>query len=401
MCVYTDAFDLLWSGIVTQVPHGDLQKPHLEQQHSPLAFLSGRFNDTQLGWSVLEKEAYAVLATLERMHWVVATPEGFDLYTDHNDLVFLFDPLSIVPDLSQTTIRKVLRWAVRLSMYNYTCFHIKGAENVWADLLGRWSVRSTVRRLVTIPELPSTLGADFEWPTSGELLELQALFPETRPENLSVQDELWCNPNGAVWVPDAAAHMQLRLCIIAHTGPAGHRGIEATEQALRSNFFWSTMTSDVRMFVKACIHCLSTVGGGKVPRPFGPALHGTKPNALLQFDYIELGMGANGDKYVLMLRDDHSDYKWFFAFPDTSAENAATSIIDWSAAFGVPEGLMSDGPTHFKNETIRLITRGLKVPHHFTLPYSSWSNGAVERLGKELLRVMRAVLSEFRMQPRE
>lgn len=70
-----------------------------------------------------------------------------------------------------------------------------------------------------------------------------------------------------------------------------------------------------------------------------------------------------------MLRDDHSDYKWLFSFPNTAAENATRAIIDWAGAFGVRKSLMSDGPTHFKNETIRMVAKGLKVPHHFTLPY--------------------------------
>ena len=48
LCVYTDASDLAWSGIVTQVDFIDLSKPHLDQSHEPLAFLSGRFNATQL-----------------------------------------------------------------------------------------------------------------------------------------------------------------------------------------------------------------------------------------------------------------------------------------------------------------------------------------------------------------
>ena len=64
----------------------------------------------------------------------MTNPDGFDLYTDHNNLIFLFDPLSVVADMSQTTLRKVLRWAVRLSLYQYTCFHITGEDNVWADL---------------------------------------------------------------------------------------------------------------------------------------------------------------------------------------------------------------------------------------------------------------------------
>lgn len=40
-------------------------------------------------------------------------------------------------------------------------------------------------------------------------------------------------------------------------------------------------------------------------RPYGPAVHGTVPNDLLQFDYIEVALAATGEKYVLMLREDH------------------------------------------------------------------------------------------------
>lgn len=397
LCVYTDASDGFWSGMLTQVPHEDLSKKHQLQKHEPLAFLSGQFNKTQMGWSVLEKEAYAVMATLDRMHWLVANPDGFDLFTDHNNLIFLFDPLAVRADLSQNTLRKVLRWAVHLSYYNYTCIHIKGVDNVWADLLGRWSQPATVRRLITIPPLPSSSSDDFEWPTEGEIIHTQNQAANSRPADLINQEGLWNNHEGAVWIPNDAVDLQMRLCVIAHTGPSGHRGVKATVKLLSKMFFWQTLSVDVRDFVKACIHCLSTKSGSKTPRPFGAAMHGTKPNDVLQFDYIELLPSKNGCKYVLMLRDDLSDYKWFFEFADTLATNAATAIIDWCAAFGVPKSLLSDGPTHFKNETVRLVCEGLRVPHHFTLPYCPWSNGAVERLGKELLRVFRAVLSELQM----
>lgn len=402
LCVYTDASDFSWSGIITQVPKNDVCKPHKEQRHSPISFLSGKFDATQLGWSTLEKEAFAVMNTLDKMHWVVCTTEGFDLYTDHNNLIFLFDPLAVVPDLSQTSLRKVLRWAVKLSIYSYTCYHIKGEENVWADLLTRWSVpQMTIRRLVHIPELPTPCTEEFEWPTPSKIAEVQAEHTSSRTDELTQHEDLWTFPDGRIWIPEDASDLQLRLCIIAHCGPAGHRGRKATEQALRSKFKWSTLTEDVQAFVRACIHCLSTVGGEKVPRPFGPAVHGTKPNDLVQFDYIDLGPSKTGDKYVLMLRDDHSAYKWFFCFPSTDAENAATAIIEWCSTFGVPNALMSDGPTHFKNEVVHMVTKILKVPHHFTLPYCPWSNGAVERLGRELLRVLRSTLSELQMDHQE
>lgn len=69
------------------------------------------------------------------MHWILAKPDGLDLFTDQNNLVFLLDPLYIVPDLIQTTVWKVLLWALRLRLYASTCVHIRVTDNVWADLL--------------------------------------------------------------------------------------------------------------------------------------------------------------------------------------------------------------------------------------------------------------------------
>lgn len=77
------------------------------------------------------------------------------------------------------------------------------------------------------------------------------------------------------------------------------------------------------------------------------------------------------------------------AFSDTIADSPTRAIIDWCAALGVPRSHMSDGPTHFKNETIQIVAKGLPVPHHFTLACMPWSNGAVERSTLQIMRVFR------------
>lgn len=59
------------------------------------------------------------------------------------------------------------------------------------------------------------------------------------------------------------------------------------------------------------IHCLSTFGGERVPRPFVRLIHGTVANSVLQFYYIETVPSDPEDKYILMLRNDRSGYKWF------------------------------------------------------------------------------------------
>lgn len=93
------------------------------------------------------------MVTIERLHWISATSDGFDLHTDGNNLGFLFDPFSVVNDRYQNTFRKVLRWVVKLSLYNYISFHVLGQENVWEDLNRRWISLSVVRRLISVPPL--------------------------------------------------------------------------------------------------------------------------------------------------------------------------------------------------------------------------------------------------------
>lgn len=45
------------------------------------------------------------------------------------------------------------------------------------------------------------------------------------------------------------------------------------------------------------------------------------------------------------------------------------------------------------------MTKALRIPHHFTLPYCPCSNGAVERLDRKELRVAHALLSELQLRP--
>ncbi len=116
------------------------------------------------------------------------------------------------------------------------------------------------------------------------------------------------------------------------------------------------MAKDIDSLVSHCIHCLSTTGGVRVPRRFGPAVHGTKATDLVQFDFIEMALSSTGPKYLLMIRDDFSSYCWLIPFASANEDNSANAILDWATTFGIPSGLMFDEGTHFQNETMRLLS---------------------------------------------
>jgi Integrase zinc binding domain len=90
-----------------------------------------------------------------------------------------------------------------------------------------------------------------------------------------------------------------------HCRSAGHRECEATLGAIKEYVAGTTMAKDVKVFVQNCLHCVATIPGDKVPRPLGTQIHATKPNGILHFDFLYIGLSKDGKyQYVLLLKDD-------------------------------------------------------------------------------------------------
>lgn len=80
-----------------------------------------------------------------------------------------------------------------------------------------------------MPPLLSAANTDSMWPQPEEIKRVQSTGSNIRPKTFvfHAAEDLWKDTAGAIWIPDGAADLQLRLCLIAHTSAAGHRGHEA------------------------------------------------------------------------------------------------------------------------------------------------------------------------------
>lgn len=259
ICVHTDASDRFWAGVVTQSDTHELTKPKSEQQHEPLAFLGSEFKKAQAGWSTYEKEAYAIYQTFQRMDYFLIAAQDIRVYTDHRNLLYIFKPKEINPSTPQYVVSKVQRWALYLSQYQYTIEHVPGEQNEMADMISRWwkgyrrdlkvnRVRQMVR---AVDIMPSTQDEDFIWPNDEEIKELQS--KHKLPAG-AIFDGDFTTMNDKIWIPPQATDMQFRLLVVAHTGAAGHRGIDATTSIIRERFYWNGLNTDVKVFVHACLH---------------------------------------------------------------------------------------------------------------------------------------------------
>jgi Integrase core domain/Integrase zinc binding domain len=185
--------------------------------------------------------------------------------------------------------------------------------------------------------------------------------------------------NNALWIPERAVELQLRLCMEAHCRSAGHRAYEATLGAIKKYVVWTTMAKDFKVFAQNCLHCVATIPEDKVPRPLGTQLHATKPNEILHFDFLSIGLSRNGKyQYLLLLKDDSSGYPWLL--PCRTADAAATvnALMRWFAVFGVVLLWISDRGSHFKNEVVQRVQKKLKAKNHFTTANCPWSSGTIE-----------------------
>jgi hypothetical protein len=89
----------------------------------------------------------------------------------------------------------------------------------------------------------------------------------------------------AIDIGDGALELQVRLCILAHCGLAGHRGLEPTLNNLKQ-FSWTKQKEDVSTFVRGCLNCLQVKGGRTVPRPLGTTMKASRPNGVISLDWL-------------------------------------------------------------------------------------------------------------------
>ncbi|GMG18102.1 unnamed protein product [Phytophthora fragariaefolia] len=376
-CLYCDASQGSWGAICTQVNESDLSKPLSKQEHHPLAFLSGRFTGAQLRWPTIEKEVYAIVESAKRLEYLLLRPGGFHLFTDHRNLVYLLNPFASVSGMQRYQADKLQRWSMTMTTYRFT---------------------PSVIQVVVVPSISPLMVDKFEWPTLQEIRDAQKTTEQ--PDLVAWSGELECLVFGdkRVWVPDSRDRFQ-RICAVAHAGRSGHRGERATAAAIRDWCWWPSLADDVSRFVLSCIHCVAT-RNGREPRPYGPAIHATKLNDVIHFDYLTLPEDeASHNKYVLVVKDDFSSFTELYSAADPDVGTCADALLQWFYRYGIVPQWVTDQGTHFKNEVIKILAANVGANHHFTTAYCPWANGTVEVVNRLLLKCMKAVLSERQMSP--
>ncbi|CAM9761861.1 unnamed protein product, partial [Sphacelaria rigidula] len=140
-----------------------------------------------------------------------------------------------------------------------------------------------------------------------------------------------------LWIPSSDKQLQVRLVICAQMRDAGHRGVTATLVRLQEFCVWQGVETNVREFVRQCLHCADSRADDVVPCPLGETVHGTTRNEVVHFDFLHVGesgplasQGLSEDvgfRYISVIMDDLSNFVALETVAVCTAESTAASLL--------------------------------------------------------------------------
>ena len=103
-----------------------------------------------------------------------------------------------------------------------------------------------------------------------------------------------------------------------------------------------------------------------------------------------------GYSYILVMMDDMRNCVWFEPTGACTARLTAQHLLAWCKTIGVPEVWVSDTTSHFKNHMMAALEKSLGVDMRFSVANSPWSNTKCERMMREVVRKLKAMIQEER-----
>ncbi|POM64809.1 Hypothetical protein PHPALM_19607 [Phytophthora palmivora] len=300
-------------------------------------------------------------------------------------------------DLKQHVCEKLQRWALKMVGIRYVIEHIKGEDNLWADMISRWGqpcvgsagdsvfVKGvTTRSAQPVSTFRPLQDTALEWSSETSIRHEQQRCHGNAPTS--------ADEDGLIRV-ECAKELLQRIFVVAHCDTQGHR--------VRQRFGVVQLRPAVDRFVRACILRKRVKGGQLIQRTWGPTATVTHRNQCLHVDYLYLGPSCGDNStYVLVLKNELTHYCELVPADTPTSSVAAAAVLDWCKRFGLPEEWISDNRSHFKAQVMEELVGRAQATQNFVPVYSRWVNGTVERVKRDLLQVLRVALLELQLDTR-
>jgi hypothetical protein len=157
--------------------------------------------------------------------------------------------------------------------------------------------------------------------------------------------------------------------------------------------FWEGMRTDVFDYCANCVECIRIKQETKVRSNLKPLPIPNSPWDVVGIDIVgPLPMTTeNKNQYLIVILDLFS--RWVEAIPvkNTTTETIADAFLNRCLAIhGQPKVLISDRGPQFTSGMWAQLCEHLEIKHKLSLAYHPQTNGAVENMNKEILKMLKA-----------
>eukprot|EP00253_Pinus_taeda_P017003 PITA_17003 len=171
-------------------------------------------------------------------------------------------------------------------------------------------------------------------------------------------------------------------------------GYSTAQKILRAGYLWPSLFKDCINAVQKCHNCQIFYRKTRAPPAPLHSIIVVGPFAKWRIDFITCNPhSAEGHAYIILAVDYFT--KWAEAMPTFSADGKTAAIFVFNhiiARFGVPQVIITDHGSHFRNIMMTELTDQLGLRHDSSTPYYPQANGLAEAVNKVLVTMSRRII---------
>ena len=375
-----------------------LQRKSPNDDFRPVYFASKSLTPAEQNYSIIEKEAGAIVFACTKFEKFVLGMDNLKIETDQKPLVNLLGkkPINNLPP-------RIVRFRIALMRFAFTISHVPGKEMYLSDCLSRASIKDNTSTVLhkeceayvnaLLSNLPCTdrrleqikqTQHDDEicvkvmqytqdgWPNRHELPAVLQPFHQFR-EDFSVCNGILMK-NDRLVIPTC---MRLEILDLLHVG---HMGIERCRQRARVSVWWPNLSKQIEEMVKNCTVCARNAPDQA--EPLMPTPLPDRPFQRVAADICEL----KGKKYLVIV-DYYSKFIEFALLADMTSSTLIRHLKSMMSRHGIFETLVTDNQfataemTSFSNEWgFTHVTSSSRYPR---------SNGCAENAVKQFKSLLK------------
>jgi len=351
----------------------------------PVSFFSKSLTSAERNYPIYDKKLSAIVEALEQWrHLLKGTSTPFTIFSDHRNLLYQKKP--------EKMTQRLVRWALFLSEFNFKIVYRAGSANGKPDAhsrrpdyasendnLSSCDVPFTVLRpenFCAITSFVSSLNDqilneckndEFYSDICNELNSDDS--NNSRLKNFSISNSFLLFKN-KIYVPPKCRSTVLNIC---HDSPsAGHYGIKKTSSLIYRDFWWPSLYSDVKNYIRSCDTCSRSKDFKHKPYGFLQPLEiPSKPWSSLSMDFITDLPLSNGFTCIFVVIDRFTKMGHFIPFPKVpSAIDTATSFMNnIFRLYGLPSEIITDRGTQFTSKFWSAICKSFRINMKLASPF--------------------------------